>query len=121
VGRARRLLAGHLAAWGLPQITEDAQLILSELVTNAITHAHPSFGNVIATRFERLAGGVRIGVHDAGDSRPEPRRARVDEKSGRGPDLVHALTGGAWGVGDRDGPGKSVWAVCTGSQDEVRS
>ncbi|MEC3993444.1 ATP-binding protein [Actinacidiphila sp. DG2A-62] len=121
VGRARRLLAGQLAVWGLTQVSDDAGLILSELVTNAITHAHPPYGNLIATRFERLADGVRIEVHDTGDDKPEPCKASADEEGGRGLELVHVLTGGAWGVSDRDGPGKLVWAQCTATRDEVGS
>jgi anti-sigma regulatory factor (Ser/Thr protein kinase) len=120
VGRARRLLAEHLVAWGLSHVLDEAEVILSELVTNAITHAHSPYGNLIATRFERLADGVRIEVHDAGEGKPEVRDARAEEESGRGLGLVDALTGGAWGVSDRDGPGKLVWAVCTGDQSGVR-
>jgi two-component sensor histidine kinase len=119
VGRARRLLVRRLTAWGLSVVADSAELVVSELVTNAITHAHPPHGDPIATRFERLADGVRIEVHDAADSGPEPRDASAEEESGRGLSLVEALTGGAWGVSDRDGPGKAVWAECTARHDEV--
>ena len=112
VGRARRFLARQLDAWGLPQLTETAELILSELVTNAVTHANPPYGNLISTRFERQESRVRIEVHDAGGSTPERREASADAESGRGLTLVDALTGGHWGVSGREGPGKSVWAVC---------
>lgn len=113
VGRARRFLAGHLSAWGLPHLTDTAELIVSELVTNAVTHAQPPYGHLVATRLERLGCGVRIEVHDSNDSRPERREASADEESGRGLDLVDVLTGGQWGVSDRNGPGKMVWA-CVG-------
>lgn len=81
VGRARRLLVRQLDAWGLPQVAESAELVVSELVTNAITHAHPLHGNRIEARFERLARGVRIEVHDASDCKPEPREASLDAAS----------------------------------------
>ncbi|WP_333769725.1 ATP-binding protein [Streptomyces sp. IBSBF 2435] len=113
VGRARRFLAGHLSAWGLPHLTDTAELIVSELVTNAVTHAQPPYGHLVATRLERLECGVRIEVHDWSGSRPELREASVDEESGRGLGLVDALTGGLWGVSDRNGLGKMVWA-CVG-------
>lgn len=110
VGRARRLLAEHLVVRGLPELVDSAELIVSELAANAVTHAHPPFGN-FTTRFEWLSSGVRIEVDDSGDGRPEPREASGDDVSGRGLFLVDALTGGRWGVIDRDGPGKCVWAV----------
>jgi two-component sensor histidine kinase len=111
VGRARRFLVQHLDAWGLPQISENAELVLSELVTNALAHAHPPYGTLIGVRVERLESGVRIEVHDANESKPERREASGDEESGRGLALVDALTGGHWGVSDRQGPGKLVWAM----------
>ena len=113
VGRARQFVAKHLGAWGLPQLTETAELIVSELVTNAVTHGRPPYGRLIATRFERLPSGVRIEVHDANESKPERRDASAEAEDGRGLALVHALTDGQWGVSDRDGPGKMVWAICT--------
>ncbi|WP_328582198.1 ATP-binding protein [Streptomyces sp. NBC_00370] len=113
VGKARQFVAEHLDAWGLPQLTETAELIVSELVTNAVNHAHPPNGRLIATQFQRLRAGVRIEVHDANDSKPELREASTDAESGRGLALVDALTDGQWGVSDRNGPGKSVWAMCT--------
>jgi two-component sensor histidine kinase len=105
-------LGGWLDAWGLGHLAESAGLVGSELVTNAVVHAHPPYGNLIATRLERLDHGVRIEVHDAGGGEPERRRAGPDDGSGRGLALVDALTGGQWGVGGREGPGKVVWAVC---------
>jgi anti-sigma regulatory factor (Ser/Thr protein kinase) len=117
VGRARQFLAHHLDAWGLPHLTDCATVIVSELVTNAVRHAHPPYGNLIATRFERLPSGVRIEVHDGSDNKPERREACAEEESGRGLGLVDALTGGQWGVSDRNGPGKIVWALLVDTDD----
>lgn len=112
VGRARRLLAQHLGAWGMPQLADAAEVVLSELVTNSVRHARSPQGHLIGTRFERLACGVRIEVHDANERKPERREASADAEFGRGLVLVDALTGGQWGVSDRDGPGKMLWAIC---------
>ena len=120
VRRARQFLARHLDVWGLPQLKDGALVVMSELVTIAVTHAHPPYGNLISTRFERLASGVRIEVHDSSDNKPERRDASSEEESGRGLALVDTLTGGHWGVSDRNGPGKMLWAVCAEDGTEGR-
>ncbi|KIF68026.1 hypothetical protein HY68_04150 [Streptomyces sp. AcH 505] len=111
VGRARHLLLRHLQAWRLTDLADSAPLVLSELVTNAVQHGRVP-GRLIETRFERLVGGVRIEVHDAGDTKPQLRTPTADDDSGRGLALVDALTNGCWGVSGRAGVGKLVWAVC---------
>jgi hypothetical protein len=113
VGRARRLLGRTLAAWGLAHLSDAAELVVSELVTNSVRHAREPRGHVIRTRFERLGCGVRIEVHDANDGKPELRDVSNDEESGRGLALVDAITCGRWGVSEREGIGKMVWALCT--------
>ncbi|MFI0895442.1 ATP-binding protein [Streptomyces sp. NPDC020983] len=124
MGGARRLLVRSLAGWGLAHLSAAAELVVSELVTNSVRHAREPRGHVIRTRFERLGRGVRIEVHDANDAKPEQRDASGDEESGRGLALVDAVTGGRWGVSDREGIGKLVWALCaddgTVSTEEMR-
>lgn len=111
VGAARQELRRELEAWGLGRIAETAELVLSELFGNAVRHACPPRGRQIETRYERAFGGVRIEVHDANENWPELRKATEDEECGRGLLLVDALTGSRWGVSERDGVGKQVWAV----------
>lgn len=86
-----------------------AELVVSELVTNNIRHARDPRGHVIRTHFERLGCGVRIEVHGANESKSEQRKAFDDEESGRGLALVDAITGGRWGVGDREGVGADAF------------
>jgi anti-sigma regulatory factor (Ser/Thr protein kinase) len=119
VGRARLLLAQHLGDWGLSHLADTAELIVSELFTNSVRHAREPHGRLIGTRFERLACGVRIEVHDANDRKPERQEAATDAESGRGLVLVDSLTGGHWGVSSREGVGKMVWAVCADDGTEV--
>lgn len=112
VGRARHELETALKGWGLEDLTDSAALVLSELFTNAVVHARVA-GRDVQTRYVRMAGGVRIEVHDAGEGRPEVRAAADDDEAGRGLALVNALAGpGHWGVGEREGVGKMVWAEC---------
>jgi hypothetical protein len=72
-------------------------------------------GSEIGTRFFRLAGGgVGIEVHDA-SSANTPEELLTEH--GRGLPLVAAPTGGRWGVRQRDGVGKLVWAHITATDD----
>jgi two-component sensor histidine kinase len=106
------MLVHSLDAWGLARFADDAVLVVSELLTNSLRHAREPHGRQIATRFERLESGVRIEVHDANDSKPERQEASSEAVSGRGLALVDVMTGGRWGVSDREGVGNLVWAVC---------
>lgn len=120
VGKARHLLHRHLEAWNLVGLADSAQLVLSELMTNAVRHAHVP-GRLIETRYARLTNGVRIEVHDAADTKPQLQAPTLDADSGRGLTLVDALTAGHWGVSARVGVGKLVWAVCTDDDSHPRS
>ena len=113
VGRARRELRATLGGWGLDHLADPAELVLSELLTNAVRHARTPAGRLVETRYERLpqGGGIRIEVHDANDRMPQMRRPADDDEGGRGLALVDALTGRRWGVSSRQGVGKLVWAL----------
>jgi anti-sigma regulatory factor (Ser/Thr protein kinase) len=112
VGRSRRTFRQHAAAWSLPADTiETATLLLSELTTNACRHARAPRDRYIATRciLDPLAGLLRAEVSDADRTLPSARRARPDEETGRGLELVAALAS-AWGAEQRPcGIGKTVW------------
>ncbi|MGI5441183.1 ATP-binding protein [Streptomyces shenzhenensis] len=110
VAQARCLVGTLLAGWGLSdEPADDAILVLSELVTNAIAH---SGGSRITCRVHVLGGRVRIEVEDErrGASVPAVREPDVDDQGGRGLLLVSRLSD-AWGVGEApDGKGRVVWA-----------
>lgn len=109
VGLARWELRKALARWGLTRLEESAVLVLSELLTNAGRHARVSPGREIETRYVRSADSLRIEVHDSAVELPEKRESGWEESGGRGLVLVEALAD-SWGVKDRHGPGKAVWA-----------
>lgn len=112
VPRARALLHSVLGDWGIGQETGDvAELILSELVTNALRVRVPN-GRLVGVRIARLLdeGVLRLEVSDAGDGKPEVRKPEEDETCGRGLLLVEALAH-RWGYERRScGIGKTIWA-----------
>ncbi len=103
---ARNIVAALLPAWDLGDLISDAQLIASELVTNAYRHAQGTAG------FELLLvqrdAGVRIALADGSSIKPVIAELSHERPSGRGMMLVSALCT-EWGSESRDG-GKQVWA-----------
>lgn len=106
-----------LAEWDLKELAETAELIVSELVTNAV---HASAGlqkrhsglPVIQLRLHADHECVLIEIWDADERMPEARHPGPDAEHGRGLLLVEALSEG-WGTFRSPGhPGKVVWARC---------
>ncbi|MEU6390770.1 ATP-binding protein [Streptomyces sp. NPDC046939] len=110
VGRARLLFREQAGSWALPQeITDTAELLLSELMTNAYRHAKTPVGQEIRARAILTRGRLRVMVTDASDTLPAPREVSVEEESGRGLALV-AMLAEAWGAEGREGgAGKIMW------------
>ncbi|HEX3705527.1 MAG TPA: SpoIIE family protein phosphatase [Mycobacteriales bacterium] len=111
VPRARRFTARWLASEP-EEIVEDAEQLVSELVTNAILHgAEP-----VTLRLLRSEGALRIEVEDASRALPVLARPNADTMTGRGLSLVAALSSG-WGVKE-SAVGKVVWAELGEDTDE---
>lgn len=111
VPRARRLLREQTAPWNLtPDATATAALLLSELLTNAVTHARVPPGRELRARCALLPDGtLRLEVDDANNTEPQPRDPAPDDESGRGLPLVATLSA-RWGTTPRPyGIGKTVW------------
>ncbi len=108
-GRARRLLEGALGAADRMVWADAGALALSEVVTNAALHAHTDIEVLIEVFEERL----RVEVHDGNPALPRPRGYGEQATTGRGMDLVAALTDscGVYSLGHR---GKVVWFCLTG-------
>ncbi|MFI5678338.1 ATP-binding protein [Streptomyces cellulosae] len=96
VGALRRLMRLHLGAWGLHDVTDVAQLCVSELVSNVITHVGP--GTPVRLMVSMNSAHLRIEVHDP-DTRALPTlmEAGSDSEGGRGMALVDAVAD-RWGV-----------------------
>ncbi|MER6035720.1 MULTISPECIES: ATP-binding protein [unclassified Streptomyces] len=94
VSAVRRRVAAILAGWKVaPAIAEDALLVVSELLTNAIVHALPPAVLRLAWGPGDGPGVLRVEVTDAGPARPAGRSAAWDDpdEHGRGEGIVHAL------------------------------
>jgi anti-sigma regulatory factor (Ser/Thr protein kinase) len=103
--RARRELATTLAAWQIrSELLDDAVLIVSELVSNAVLHAQGA-ESVAALLFEDC---LRLEVGDRDDFPPQPHHYADTAPTGRGLGLVATLSRG-WGWEPREA-GKTVWA-----------
>ncbi|MFD5100576.1 ATP-binding SpoIIE family protein phosphatase [Streptomyces albidochromogenes] len=103
VCRARKLVDGQLARWGLPELADTTRLLVSEVVTNAVRHAG---GRPVELRLAR-ADTLLCEVSDADHTLPAMRDAGPEEESGRGLRLVSTLAH-RWGA-SHFGPGKVVW------------
>ncbi|MFG3035947.1 ATP-binding protein [Streptomyces sp. NPDC048330] len=106
---ARNFVATTLSEWGETSRLDDMRLCTSELVTNAVLHGVP-VGRLVLVRVESLDAELRIEVHDSGENRPTQRVPEESAVDGRGL-LIVAATADSWGVKERTGPGKCVWAA----------
>ncbi|MDT9697774.1 SpoIIE family protein phosphatase [Streptomyces sp. P17] len=102
VGRAREYARGQLLTWDLEPLVDTAELLVSELVTNALRYGE---GDI---RLRLLLDRTLVcEVWDAGLVQPRRRRARDTDEGGRGLQLVGLLSA-AWGS-RRTPRGKTVW------------
>ncbi|MFG3464983.1 SAV_2336 N-terminal domain-related protein [Streptomyces sp. NPDC047853] len=104
--RARRLVRRVLARWGLEQLSDAVELLVSEVVTNAVRYA----SRPIALRLLHT-DVLRCEVSDDVPHMPRLRRPRVTDEGGRGLYLVNNLAR-RWGS-TRLGSGKMVWFECS--------
>ncbi|MFJ2625919.1 ATP-binding protein [Streptomyces sp. NPDC087532] len=110
---ARRLAAHQLDAWGVPHGTsafDAAVLIVAELSANAALHGRvPGRDFALRLVHASAAGLLRVEVSDTHPALPVRLLPPADADGGRGLLLVEALAS-RWGVAERTGPGKTVWA-----------
>lgn len=111
---ARHLVHDKLREWELDDLVDDAQVIVSELVTNAVRHTG-CHGRMAVTLRRRTADTVRLGVRDGSRSVPCVIAAGERAVGGLGMVLVGDLAKGRWGV-DVEPYGKTVFADLTASQ-----
>jgi anti-sigma regulatory factor (Ser/Thr protein kinase) len=118
-GCSRHLVRLALNRWGLARMTGDAELVMSELATNAVQATGlvdpdakwGDLGNlaVIHVRLLLFDTSIVIEVWDRDRAAPAPQDVTADEEGGRGLLIVTALSTG-WGCFLPPQGGKAVWA-----------
>lgn len=116
---SRTLVAVTLKHWRLERLIDEAELVVSELVTNAvkvtgITEPKPSWSEqqslaTIHVRLTHLESAIIIEVWDRDHTPPKPTDTSSEAEAGRGLVIVGALCV-RWGYFPAIGGGKVVWA-----------
>ena len=106
-GVARLATRAVLDSWQLPLLADTAVLLVSELVTNAVRHAHHQDGTLVL-RLELFGDLLRIEVHDTDSRSPQLGDPGELDESGFGLVLVATLAS-KWGTTGTSA-GKAVWA-----------
>jgi hypothetical protein len=137
---ARHFTREILEAWGFGELVDEAETIIGELVVNAVQHgtAPPPTGwtdhgpnvhphprawdawssqppgrtepDILKLCLLKRVSEVMLAVIDASDDAPTPRQPDWVRESGRGLQIVNALST-VWGWSPIEGHGKAVWAV----------
>ncbi|MGW7278575.1 ATP-binding SpoIIE family protein phosphatase [Streptomyces sp. NPDC054844] len=102
-GQARTAVREQLLKWGLDDLVDTTELVVSELVGNALRYGNAP-GELRLLRHERLS----VEVSDSGPDLPQIQHADVSDESGRGLQLINMLCR-RWGSCRTPG-GKVVWA-----------
>lgn len=107
VGRARGLATAQARAWALHELADTVELLVSELVTNALCHAR----GPVRLNLRVEDGRLRCEVEDISSRAPVRRVAATDAEGGRGMEILDLLSD-AWGT-DRTAIGKTTWFELT--------
>lgn len=105
-GQARNATRQILNEWDVPaSAIDDALVVVSELVTNAIRHAGTS--STLEMELSHSREWLRVALRDGSSAPPMPRVADPTAEDGRGMAIMSALSD-RWGIEPYDG-GKRVW------------
>lgn len=111
-GHARAWTRRVLAEWQLTSVRDSAELVVSELSTNAVLASRPLARPVIRLTLIRDKHELAILVRDYCPGTPQPANAGDQDEDGRGLLLVEAMSiRWGWHSPEDGAPGKVVWAV----------
>lgn len=114
VVEARRHVRATLADWQLQSLSDTAQLLTSEVVTNSLLHAR----SAIRLTIEQTRSGVRVAVTDGSAVVPAMRPRSTSATTGRGLLLLTRLAD-EWDTDVAEG-GKTVWFTLRTDRDPWR-
>ena len=112
---ARRFVGSVLAGWALADTFDDAPLVASELVTNAVRHA----GGEVAVSISHGDSSLRVAVSDDSETVPVITALEYARRGGWGLNIVERLSA-AWGL-ETSPRGKTVWCELAGHPAGWRS
>ncbi|MEU2544136.1 SpoIIE family protein phosphatase [Streptomyces roseolus] len=104
VAPTRHAAEERVREWGLGVDPLTVELVVSELVTNAVRHGAPPY----ALRLLRGESALTVEVRDGAATAPNLRHAKAGDEGGRGLHIC-AMLADAWGVRYEE-DGKTVWA-----------
>ena len=107
VRRARSLIRDPLKRWGLEDLIDNSELLVSELVTNAIKYASNNGEDQVMLRLVLEPDSLVCEVHDSSPALPRVLQVDRDAESGRGLHVVSQMAS-RWGA-RRTATGKVVW------------
>lgn len=115
VTRTRRALVADLRGIAVcPQIVDEAEIVVAELLGNCVRHALALPDGRIRVHWQVKAGVVELDVTDGGSpTTPKLRTISPYASSGRGLRIVRSLAH-EWGVQDEEGHGRTVWVTLGG-------
>jgi Histidine kinase-like ATPase domain len=109
-GIARNVTKATLVHWSLGDFSEDAAVVVSELVTNAIRYGlRPDAGSLLRLVLVRYERQLVCMVTDPADEAPKMQEPDWVAETGRGLHIIEAMSR-AWGWTPLLGGGKAVWA-----------
>lgn len=114
VAQVRKALVDDLETREVPAaVVDEAEIVVSELVSNSIRHARPLADGNLRVHWKVKGGVVEVEVTDGGsESTPRPAPRTIWAPSGRGLRIVRSLAH-EWGVTE-DRTGSTVWASLGG-------
>lgn len=114
--QARSFTRHTLTSWGMAELADDAELVMTELLANAVRHAWPACEEsgagpaALGLWLLAEADGCMCVVTDPSTAVPVVRQPGPAGEDGRGLHVVHALSD-HWGWNTLSERGKAVWAI----------